>query len=365
MRIDRIEDIDTPALLIDLPTVRSNIERAQSYANKHNLRLRPHIKTHKLPEIAKIQLDAGACGINCQKVSEARAIVDGLGPTIKTDVLLTFSIIGEHKLQHLVELAERCTKLTVVADSSLALEGYLKAAQTVHHRFSNKPVLHIMIECDTGGLRAGVTDPKQALLLANLVAQAGSAVRFAGLMTYPAQGNVELLNNWLDAARAVFSAANFPIPDISVGGTPDMWTAHKILGITEMRPGTYVYNDRAIMRSNAAELDWCAQTVLSTVVSKPTPTRVVCDAGSKALSSDLLGLEGHGYILEYPKARVSRLSEEHGVIEANSPDDLPEIGERIRIVPNHACVVTNLFDEAYFIDEDIQTVSIHARGKMQ
>lgn len=143
-----------------------------------------------------------------------------------------------------------------------------------------------------------------------------------------------------------------------------MWSRHKLAKLTETRPGTYIYMDRSQIRAGAATLEDCAQTILSTVVSRPTPTRAICDAGTKALTSDLLGFEDFGIIKEFPRARISRLSEEHGVIEADRPEDMPKIGDRIHIVVNHACPVTNLFDYAYFIDQSglVEKVPIPARG---
>jgi len=362
-----MSEIDTPALIIDLQKVRINLERAQKYANEHGLELRPHIKTHKLPFIAKMQLEAGAVGINCQKVSEAEAMVEGLGPDVDSDVLITYNIIGQPKLERLMRLLGKCDKLCVIVDSEYSLGQLANALKHADSVDTQGKRLFVKIECDTGGLRAGVVEPAKALSLAQkIISHSSDGLVFDGLMTYPAHHAEEQVGEWLAQASKLFTAASVPIPAVTVGGTPDMWTVHKIKGVTEMRPGTYVYNDRAIINSHAAELEWCAQTVLSTVSSKPTPLRAVCDAGSKALSSDLLGLSDFGYILEHPRAKLTRLSEEHGVIEAENPADMPDIGEQIHIIPNHSCVVTNLFDDAYLVDvTEVTKVPIPARGKSQ
>jgi D-serine deaminase-like pyridoxal phosphate-dependent protein len=183
-------------------------------------------------------------------------------------------------------------------------------------------------------------------------------------MTYPPLHGVEKSNAWIEDALAVFAQAGIAVPKVSSGNSPDMW-APGGGPVTERRPGTYIYYDRMQVREQAASLDDCALTVLATVVSRPTPTRVVIDAGSKSLTSDLLGLEGFGLVMG-TEFTVKSLSEEHGVIELPAASDWPRIGERLRIIPNHACVVSNLFDTVTLVsgDEVRGTLPVASRGRV-
>src|SRR5690606_15971851 len=158
-----------------------------------------------------------------------------------------------------------------------------------------------------------------------------------------AAGQVEANAAWLAAAKLALTAAGLPPAAVSNGGTPDLWRAHEVTAATEHRPGTYIYMDRFQVAKGVGSFDDCALTVLATVVSRPTEDRAIIDAGAKALTSDLLGLTGHGYIEAYPGAVVVGLSEEHGTIDLSACADKPKIGEKLRIIPNHACVVSNLF----------------------
>jgi D-serine deaminase-like pyridoxal phosphate-dependent protein len=187
---------------------------------------------------------------------------------------------------------------------------------------------------------------------------------FGGLMTYPPGGRPEAAETWLARAAALFAGDGIEVPRITSGNTPDMWRTETSIA-TERRPGTYIYFDRTQVKVGAASLDDCALTVLATVVSRPTPTRAVLDSGSKSLSSDIApGLDGYGLIAG-TDLTLTFLNEEHGVIEAATPIDLT-VGERVRIIPNHACVVSNLFDVVHLVSGDrvVATESVAARGRV-
>lgn len=348
------EAVETPAVLIDLDKVERNLRRAQDYADRHALPLRPHIKTHKLVRFARRQIDLGAVGITCQKLGEAEVMADaGI-----SDVLLPYNIVGPQKLARLKALAGR-TRLAVTADSADTVEGLART-------FADSALpLSVLVECDTGMGRCGVQSPEAAVDLARTV-EAAPGLSFRGLMTYPAAGAVEETAAWLARAKAALIAANLAPEIVSNGGTPDLWRAHEVEGATEHRPGTYIYLDRFQVAKGVGVLGDCALTVLSTVVSRPTATRAVIDAGSKALTSDTLGLEGFGLVLGYPDAVICSLSEEHGTIDVSACPDPPHIGERLRIVPNHACVVSNLFDRVTLVsgDDVVETVPVDARGRV-
>jgi len=326
----RIDELETPVPVVDLDRLEANIFRLQAFLDKHRIANRPHIKTHKIPAIAQMQVDAGAVGITCQKLSEAEVMANaGL-----TDIFLPYNIIGESKLRRLMALAGKIT-LSVTADSEFVVRGLSDAALRAGL------TLTVLVECDTGARRCGAQSPQQAADLARLIV-ALPGLRFGGLMTYPTNDS---LDDFVCATRALLVKDRLAIERVSGGGTPTMWQAHTHPELTEHRAGIYVYGDRLTLGSGAVRPEDCALLVLTTVVSRPTPERGIVDAGSKTLSSDLHGLDGYGYICEYPAAKIYALSEEHGHVDFSACPRKPEIGERLSIIPNHCCAVTNLFDE--------------------
>jgi D-serine deaminase-like pyridoxal phosphate-dependent protein len=349
----RIADLETPCVVIDLPKAEANMARVQAHASANAYTLRPHIKTHKLPRFARRQVELGAVGITAQKLGEAEVMADaGL-----TDIFVPYNIVGASKLARLAALNERIT-LSVTADSPDTVAGY---AATFLGR--DKP-LTVLIECDTGGGRCGVQTAAQAVALARQIAMS-PGLRFGGLMTYPARGKFAEADRWLAGAKAMIEAAGLEVARITSGNSPDIWHTGDTV-VTERRPGTYIYFDRSQVALGVATFADCALTVLATVVSRPTASRAVIDAGSKALSSDTLGLTGFGVVHDHEEIAVASLSEEHGVIELPEASDWPRIGERIRIVPNHACVVSNLFDVVNLVgpDGEVETVPVAARGRV-
>jgi D-serine deaminase-like pyridoxal phosphate-dependent protein len=347
-----IQDIDTPAVLIDLDRALANIARAQKHADAHGLKLRPHIKTHKLPFFAKKQIEAGAVGITCQKLGEAEVMAAaGLA-----DIFLPYNILGESKLARLKTLHRR-VQMSVTVDNNVSLAG-LAATFTgrVHP-------LKVLIECDTGMGRCGAQTPDEALALAKKI-DAASGLRFGGLMTYPAAGGFARAEAWLGEAVTLLATSGIACETVSSGGTPDLWRSGKRSIITEYRPGTYIYLDRYQVAQGVGTFDDCALTVLSTVVSRPAKDRAILDAGSKALTSDTLGMTGFGILPDYPGALVSGLSEEHGTIAPNGAN--LNVGDRVRILPNHACVVSNLFDAVHLVSGDkvIDILPVAARGRV-
>lgn len=349
-----ISDVDTPAVLIDLDKVEANLKRTQDYADAHGVKLRPHIKTHKLPRFARRQIELGAVGITVQKLGEAEVMADaGI-----TDIFLPYNILGQAKLERLEALHRRVT-IRVTADSPETVAGL---SATFAH--AQKP-LEVLVECDTGMGRCGVQSPQAALELARIIDRS-PGLSFAGLMTYPAAGKYAEAARWLAEGKVLLTAAGLPPRIVSNGGTPDLWHAHEAEVATEHRPGTYIYMDRYQVEKGVATLDDCALTVIATVVSRPTENRAIIDAGSKALTSDTLGLTGFGHVLDYPEATITSLSEEHGTIDLSASTKKPAIGEKLRVLPNHCCVVSNLFDVVNLTqgDEVVETVPVAARGRV-
>jgi D-serine deaminase-like pyridoxal phosphate-dependent protein len=351
----RIADLDTPAVLIDLAVAEANMARAQAWADAHGLALRPHVKTHKLPLLARRQLDLGAVGLCCQKLGEAEAMVDALG---SVDLFIPYNLVGPAKLARLRALAGRCA-LSVAADSAETVAGYAAA-------FAGAPApLPVLVEIDTGARRCGVATAAEAARLARAI-EAATGLAFRGVMTYPPKGAAVAAGALLAAAKAAVEAAGVACPVVSSGGTPDLWRAHEAAGVTEHRPGTYVYNDRMQVGFGAAAWEDCALTVLTTLVSRPAPDRAVLDAGSKALAADPCAAGGHGRIVEWPDAVVGPLSEEHGVVDLAACAGRPRVGDRVRVIPNHACVVSNLFDVVHLVEGDrvLETLPVAARGRV-
>jgi D-serine deaminase-like pyridoxal phosphate-dependent protein len=327
-----IDELETPVPVVDIDRMEANITRLQTYLDEHKIANRPHIKTHKIPAIARMQVEMGAIGITCQKVSEAEVMADAGF----TDIFLPYNIVGESKLRRLMALARRVT-LRVTADSAVTVRGLSKAAVEAGL------TLPVLIECDTGAHRCGVQSPQEAAELARLIDKLPN-LQFDGLMTYPTPPG-EHLDAFVRQTRSLIKEDGLTIERVSGGGTPCMWEVHTHPELTEHRAGIYVYGDRLTLRSGAVTLDTSALKIHATVVSRPTPDRGILDAGSKTLSSDLHGLDGHGYICEYPEAKIYSLSEEHGHVDFSACARKPEIGERVRIIPNHCCTVTSLFDE--------------------
>lgn len=347
--------METPRVVVDLKRVQENIRRFQNEADRHNILVRPHIKTHKLPRLAKMQLEAGAIGITCQKIGEAEVMADaGI-----EDILITYNILGPEKLARLKALSKKCT-LSATADNSVVVAGLSKTFA------DSEAALPVLVECDTGAKRCGVQSPQEALALAReIVALPG--LTFQGLMTYPPMDDLKQVEAWLTEAKSLLSANDIPCPTISSGGSPNMWRLDEIPSATEHRIGTYIYNDKYLVTAGVCDYEDCALTVVATVVSRPVAGRAVIDAGSKVLTSDLLGMTGYGHVVGAPGAVISELSEEHGVINLDSSDWSPEVGDTVSIIPNHVCVVSNMVDEVVFVEADGRTskVPVAARGKVQ
>ena len=351
---DALERIETPAFVVRDAVARRNIAAFQAYCDRQGLALRPHVKTHKLLRFARAQIEAGARGITCQKIGEAEVMADGG----IDDILITYNILGPDKLARLRALSERVSRLSVVADNDTVVGGLSQAFAE-----ASRP-LTVLVECDTGGKRCGVQTPAEALALARRIA-ASPGLRLGGLMTYPAAGGATEAATFLSQAKDLLLEDGLDCPVVTSGGTPDMWTARSDGVLTEYRAGTYIYNDRSLVQRGTCGWNDCAGHVLATVVSTPTPGRAVIDAGSKSLSSDLLGLTDYGHVLGRPDIRITALSEEHGVLAVDPARPLT-VGQRIRIVPNHVCVVSNLFDRIWIEHSDgmLEEVAVDARGRV-
>jgi D-serine deaminase-like pyridoxal phosphate-dependent protein len=362
----RISELDTPALLVDLDRLEANLDRMAHLARAADLELRPHTKTHKTPQIAQMQLSRGAAGATVAKVGEAEVMAEAGIP----DIFIANQVVGGPKIERLTALARR-VKVAVGVDS-------VENAAPLSMAFAQQGLrLPVLIEVDIGLGRCGVA-PEGALELARQI-NTLPGLNLIGLFTYG--GHVYACRNenevagvaayecrtMQDLGRRIAPIAGQELR-VSGGSTP---TAHHYTtecGLTEIRPGSYVFNDRTQIDRWSARVQDCALSVLSTVISRPAPTRAVLDAGSKALGADLAhGSPGHGMLKEDNQAVLARVNEEHGFLDLSQASIKLRVGDKVEVIPNHCCAVANLFDELVAVQggEVVETWPIAGRGKMR
>ncbi|MGI8989702.1 MAG: alanine racemase [Bryobacteraceae bacterium] len=364
-----VSELDTPALLIDLEIMEHNLQRAANYAATHHLRLRPHTKTHKMPEIGRRQLALGAAGLTVAKVSEAEVMIDAMLDASPSDLLVAYPVIGRTKLDRLAKVAAEA-QVTVALDSAAAARQLSEAAQAAGVKIG------VLVEMDVGLGRVGVT-PAEALRLAQEI-ETLPGVRFRGLAFYPGHiknpggsdaAKLSTLSELLEATIADFRRAGIEAEIVSGGSTPTLFHSHLVKGQNEVRPGTYVFNDINTVQSGACSLDDCAAAILVTVVSTPRAGSMFIDGGSKTFSSDrsTAGGETFGRVVEAPGCRFYRMNEEHGFIDTAQAEREFSVGQKIRIIPNHVCVAVNLHENVYGIrGEKVEEVwKVAGRGKLQ
>jgi D-serine deaminase-like pyridoxal phosphate-dependent protein len=364
---------DTPELIVDLAVLRDNVEREARAAGEAGVALRPHIKTHKLPEVARMQIEAGAVGIQVAKLGEAEVMIDsGID-----DVLIGYPIVGPLKVERLMSLAERA-RITVSLDALAVAEPIAAAAA------ARGISIGLLVELDTGLSRIGVAPGPDAVELAESIAEL-DGVELIGVLTHEghayarAQSSEDLERLTRDACEQTVATAEairargIPAPVVSVGSSGTFRFAIHVNGVTEVRPGTYVFNDLTQVALGAATEADLAAVVVATVVSGPRDCEVVLDAGSKALTSDRMivnhapATHGAVFTADGNAGEIVRLSEEHGVAAFASPGQAPGIGEHVVIVPNHVCPVINLFETATIVSDAsvVDRWSVAARGKLR
>jgi D-serine deaminase-like pyridoxal phosphate-dependent protein len=346
----------TPCAVIDMDRVERNIARIQAACDAAGVANRPHIKTHKSPMLAKLQIEAGAKGITCQKIGEAEVMAEaGID-----DILISYNLIGEEKMARLGAL-RRKANVMVCVDNITVIDGLISVPIQAGRELS------VLVECDTGRKRAGVETPAEAIELARELS-CWPGLRFAGLLMYPTETGWDDAQRFVDETTTGLRAVGLQPGIVSTGGTPNLKNVGKLKGATEHRPGTYIYNDRMQVAAGVASWNDCALNIYSTVVSRAGPDRGILDAGSKTLTSDTGGgLDGHGLILEHPEAKIARFAEEHGFLDLARSNTRPNVGDVVRIVPNHVCVVVNMMDEVVMVrgEEIIGSLPVAARGKLR
>lgn len=349
------EEFGTPAVVVDLDRVERNISRVQGVCDRAGVANRPHIKTHKSPALAKMQVAAGAKGITCQKLGEAEVMVDGG----LDNILISYNILGTEKTGRLGKLLERAS-ITVAADNPTVIEGLPPAAE-----IAGRP-LGVVIECDTGRKRAGVETAREAIELARLIKEK-PGLNFEGFLFYPTETSWPETQRFHDQAMQGVRGIGLEPRIVSTGGTPNLVNVGKLDGATEHRAGTYIFNDRMMLACGAAQPEDCALSVYATVVSRAAPERGILDSGSKTLTADTGALnDGFGLILEYPQAKIHAFAEEHGFLDLARSNARPKVGEVVRIVPNHVCVVVNMVDRLIAVrgDSIVDVLPVAARGRL-
>lgn len=349
-----VEKFGTPCTVVDLDIVENNIANAQQRCNDAGIANRPHIKTHKSPFFANQQLQAGAVGITCQKLGEAEVMFNaGI-----TDIVIATNLIGAARSGKLAALQQQVA-LKVCADNQVTLTEYAKAACQAER------TIDVLIECDTGQKRAGVETPGQARELAEII-DSNPWLDFAGLLFYPLLDTWPQTQAFFDEVSAGLSKLGMSAGIVSTGGTPNFVNLGNLQGATEHRAGTCIFNDRMMMAAGVATLDDCALQVFTTVVSRAGAERGILDAGSKTLTSDQGGLDGFGYIVEHPDAKIIKFSEEHGFLDLSRCQPKPGIGDVVRVIPNHVCVAVNMVDNLVAVrnNEIVDVIPVAARGKL-
>ncbi len=373
----QLTDLRTPFAIVDINRLRANINAMAARARAAGVALRPHAKTHKSIEIAKMQIDAGAVGICCAKLGEAEVFADaGI-----SDIRLPYPINPVNADRVIALLGK--TRLSIIVDDMDVAQGWSDAMKDVGKK------LDVLVKVDVGFHRCGINPA--AADAADRVAFVASlpGINFRGLLSHAGQAyhaaseleleyiatrEAEMLRDLAERATAL----GVKIEEISVGSTPTSRFIDKQIGApfapTEMRPGNYVFLDRTQTGLGAATLDTCAMFIAATVVSRPAPDRVILDSGAKTLALDgargFIAMPGHGLVIlpdgtPDPTLVIERLSEEHATVKATMPTRL-KIGDRVRVLPNHSCVVTNLMDELVLADGETVAgrIKVAARGRI-
>jgi D-serine deaminase-like pyridoxal phosphate-dependent protein len=355
----------TPSLVIDLAAVERNVARLAEYARASGLGIRPHTKTHKSLEIAWRQVRAGAVGLTVAKVGEAEVMASA-----SSDLLVAYPTVDGYRCRHLADLARGGVTVRVAVDSAEGIDSLADAAHIAGVRIG------VLVDLDVGFHRTGAQSPAESLRLARHARR--DSLRLDGLLFYPghvwsaADQQAEELSR-IDALLAesidLWARSGFEAPIVSGGSTPTAYRSHLVTRQTEIRPGTYIYNDMNTARAGFCSLEDCAATIVCTVVSTSVAGKAVIDAGTKTLTSDRnikAPESGDGHVVEYPAAALVRLSEEHGEMDTTGCERSPKVGERVTVIPNHICPCVNLQDSFWLRHRDgtLESHRVDARGRL-
>lgn len=352
-------ELPTPRLVVDRATMQRNIQHMAEYAAAHGIGLRPHTKTHKTKALAQMQRDAGACGLTVAKAGEAQQMAQ-----VADELLVAYPAADSLRCARLARLA-KTKALRVAVDSRPAADTLSQAAADA--------TIGVLVDIDVGMHRTGVQGPEGSLELAQYIDRLPH-LRLDGIMFYPghvkdpsaAEDKLREIDAILVEAIGQWARCGLNAPIVSGGSTPTARWSHHMSSITEIRPGTYIFHDMNCVHGGYAALHDCAARIVCTVVSDAVPGQVVIDAGTKTLTSDRCGPapdSGHGYVVEFPRAKITHLTEEHGQVDVTNCEQIPHIGQRVHIIPNHICPCVNLQDSIWLRDDgEEQELSVDARG---
>ena len=361
--------IDTPALLIDNEVLISNIKYMQDYVDSHGVKLRPHTKTHKMSELAKMQLEAGAKGIAVAKIGEAEVYAQkGID-----DIFIANEIVGEDKLKRIAELSKKI-------EISFGIDSVFNVKQAEKVFGEADRIANVLVEIEVGENRSGIIEKSDYQNLLDELKKC-KHVKLKGVFShdgnsYHAKDAEECKQIFIDSQKRTLEFAQmardngFEIDTVSIGSTPPFILGFDVIeGVTEVRIGTYILMDAS--QSNViGTYERCAATILTTVISKPTDERVITDAGAKSMtmqerSVGICKTKGKGIIKNSGNIAVTSVYDEHGIIYSKELHENVNIGDKIEIFPNHICPVCNLYDKAYLVSNGkiIKEVEVDARGK--
>ena len=359
-------DLPTPSIVIDARIVRRNLDRLAEYARSHRLNLRPHTKTHKSTILAKLQIERGAVGLTVAKVGEAQVMA-----RVSDDILMAYPAVDELRCEQIARLA-RDKSIRMAVDSTFGVNALSAAARKAGS------VIGVLVDLDIGHHRTGVQSASDALTLAQHISRS-PGLRLDGIMFFPGHlshgppSSLAVALKEIDAKLAevieLWKRHGLEARIVSGGSTPTAYQSHLVTHMTEIRPGTYIFNDMNCVQAGCATLEDCAARIISTVISSAVPGQIVLDAGSKTLTSDRCGPapeSGHGHVVEYPQAKIAKLSEEHAQVDVSGCDCVPKVGERVTVIPNHICPCINLQDRVWWQEpgEAARPLQVEARGRV-
>jgi D-serine deaminase-like pyridoxal phosphate-dependent protein len=364
LSISALEGVASPALVLDGKVIARNAQRMAKYVAEHGLKLRPHTKTHKSQKLAKLQMELGAIGLTVAKSGEAEVMAKEAD-----EILVAYPALDAFRASRLASLAQKCQVLVAV-DSLMAVESLATAA------VQRGTEIGLLVDLDVGMHRTGLQSAPQTLDLATTIEKT-KGVRLRGLFCYPGHvwnrpqeqdAPLKEVADKLEETLQLWRSKDFHADIVSGGSTPTAFQSHLVTPYTEIRPGTYMFNDMNTVRGGFCDLQDCAASVLCTVVSTSVKNQVVLDGGSKTFGMDrcipALG-SGHGYLIDYPEAKITALSEEHAQVDISQCASPPKLGERLRVIPNHICPCVNLQDRLVWMENDeVNFINVDARGML-
>ena len=370
MKRELLEKLETPCIVIDMAKTEENVVKMQAAADAYHCSLRPHIKTHKMPVFTRMQLSHGAAGITCAKVSEAEVMADGGAE----DIFIAYPMVGDFRIKRAIELAKRVKRLILAVDSMECAKVLNEAAK------AESLILEVRLEVDTGAKRTGVLRSRAAELAKQI--HGLTNLKLTGIYTFKSlvyhdEPTVDKHLAGLEEGDLMeqiaedIRKAGVPIEDVSAGSTPTGLEVAKTGKVTEIRPGTYIFNDHMLCMEGAANREDIAVRIYATVVSVPCKEYAVIDGGTKTFPMDILldtapyYYPGYALVVGNEDLRLRRMNEEHGIITSMKGDTGLKVGDKIELIPIHVCTAINMQNQVYLYDgEKLIQEKVAARGML-